>query len=49
MESIVPMPSVYYPDYIAANQGDRANSIIGGSKSEQLERIRGDIRCRELI
>lgn len=45
MESIVPMPSIYYPDFIAANQGDRANNVISGaSKKEHLEHIRRDIR-----
>ncbi|VDO79640.1 unnamed protein product [Heligmosomoides polygyrus] len=40
MESIVPMPSIYYPDFIAANQGDRANNVISGaSKKEHLEHI----------
>ncbi|PIO66314.1 inositol-3-phosphate synthase [Teladorsagia circumcincta] len=45
MEPIVPMPSIYYPDFIAANQGDRANNIIpGNNKRDHLEHIRRDIR-----
>ncbi|CAD6192573.1 unnamed protein product [Caenorhabditis auriculariae] len=45
MEGIVPLPSVYYPDFIAANQGDRANNVIPGkNKSAHLEHIRKDIR-----
>ncbi|ULU05713.1 hypothetical protein L5515_014102 [Caenorhabditis briggsae] len=45
MEPIVPLPSVYYPDFIASNQGDRANNVIPGSnKLEHLEHIRADIR-----
>ncbi|VDL75733.1 unnamed protein product [Nippostrongylus brasiliensis] len=45
MEPIVPMPSIYYPDFIAANQGDRANNTIPGhNKKEHLEHIRRDIR-----
>ncbi|CAB3403942.1 unnamed protein product [Caenorhabditis bovis] len=45
MESIVPLPSIYYPDFIAANQGDRANNVIpGDNKQAHLEHIREDIR-----
>ncbi|KAI5793110.1 myo-inositol-1-phosphate synthase [Geopyxis carbonaria] len=44
MKEMVPLPSVYYPDFIAANQGDRANNCLAGSKAEHLEKIRGDIR-----
>uniref|UniRef100_A0A1I7XPV2 inositol-3-phosphate synthase n=1 Tax=Heterorhabditis bacteriophora TaxID=37862 RepID=A0A1I7XPV2_HETBA len=45
MEPIVPMPSIYYPDFIASNQGDRANNVISGNKKEEhLEHIRRDIR-----
>ena len=50
MANMVPRPSIYYPDFIAANQADRANSVIPGSKSDHLEQIRQDIRdfkCRE--
>lgn len=44
MRSMVPLPSVYYPDFIAANQEDRADNVLKGSKSEHVEKIRGDIR-----
>ena len=45
METITPKPSIYYPDFIASNQGSRANNVIGGnSKKEHLEKIRADIR-----
>lgn len=45
METMVPLPSIYYPDFIAANQGDRADNLIpGNDKQEHLERIRKDIR-----
>ncbi|CAJ0958840.1 unnamed protein product, partial [Mesorhabditis belari] len=45
MEHIVPKPSIYYPDFIASNQGDRANNVIPGTnKQEHLELIRKDIR-----
>lgn len=39
------MPSIYYPEFIAANQSDRANNVMNtGSKQKDLERIRADIR-----
>eukprot|EP01134_Creolimax_fragrantissima_P002188 CFRG2188T1 len=45
LEKIVPMPSIYYPDFIAANQSDRANNCLDcGSKEKDLEKIRSDIR-----
>ncbi|SMQ46298.1 unnamed protein product [Zymoseptoria tritici ST99CH_3D7] len=46
MAAIKPLPSVYYPDFIAANQGDRADNVIPGSKAceEHVEHIRKDIR-----
>lgn len=43
MKDIVPLPSLYFPDFIAANQSDRADNVLGGSKQEQMERIRTDI------
>lgn len=40
-----PLPSVYYPDFIAANQEARADNVIPGTdKQAHLEHIRGDIR-----
>lgn len=45
MEKLKPLPSVYYPDFIAANQEDRANNLIPkGNKKQDLEHIRRDIR-----
>lgn len=45
MESIVPLPSVYYPDFIAANQNSRANNVLPGTdKWAHVEQIRKDIR-----
>lgn len=40
-----PLPSIYYPDYIAANQKERADNVLpGNDKGEHLEKIRKDIR-----
>jgi len=41
---IKPRASLYYPDFIAANQSDRADNVLQGSKWEHLEQIRADIR-----
>lgn len=40
-----PLPSIYYPDFIAANQEARADNVIAGEdKQAHLEHIRKDIR-----
>ncbi|KAJ3873923.1 hypothetical protein F5051DRAFT_109271 [Lentinula edodes] len=40
-----PLPSIYYPDFIAANQETRADNLIPGQdKQAHLEHIRADIR-----
>lgn len=46
MAAMVPLPSIYYPDFIAANQEDRADNCLPGNKAclAHLEQIRKDIR-----
>jgi myo-inositol-1-phosphate synthase len=44
MEGMVPLPSIYTEHYIAANQNDRADNVIKGTRAQQLEVIRGNIR-----
>ncbi|OIW15103.1 hypothetical protein TanjilG_08590 [Lupinus angustifolius] len=44
MESMVPLPGIYDPDFIAANQGERANNVIKGTKKEQIQHIINDIK-----
>jgi myo-inositol-1-phosphate synthase len=45
LEGLKPLPSIYYPDFIAANQFDRADNLIpGNNKKDHLEQIRKDIR-----
>ncbi|KAF8625875.1 hypothetical protein AX15_005153 [Amanita polypyramis BW_CC] len=40
-----PLPSIYYPDFIAANQEERADNLIpGNDKQAHLDHIRADIR-----
>ncbi|PNF41108.1 Inositol-3-phosphate synthase 1-B [Cryptotermes secundus] len=44
MQNMKPRPSIYFPDFIAANQASRADNVISGTKWEQMEQIRKDIR-----
>lgn len=46
MAAMKPLPSIYYPDFIAANQEDRADNVLDGSKAcmAHVEKIRQDIR-----
>lgn len=44
MEHTVPLPGIFDPDFIAANQGSRANHVIKGTKKQQLEQVIKDIR-----
>ncbi|KAI5291994.1 Myo-inositol-1-phosphate synthase [Ascosphaera acerosa] len=46
MSKMKPLPSIYYPDFIAANQGPRADNVLPGSVAtwEHVERIQQDIR-----
>lgn len=46
MAGLTPLPSIYYPDFIAANQEDRADNILEGSKASMahVEQLRKDIR-----
>lgn len=53
MSQIKPRPSMFIPDFIAANQSNRADNVIKTEKkSEVLDQIRSDIRefkkCKEL-
>ncbi|KAH6652831.1 myo-inositol-1-phosphate synthase [Truncatella angustata] len=46
MTNMIPLPSIYYPDFIAANQEDRADNVIEGNKAcnAHVEKLRKDIR-----
>ena len=46
MGAMKPLPSIYYPDFIAANQEERADNLIPGTKAStaHVEQIRKDIR-----
>uniref|UniRef100_A0A8C4Q148 inositol-3-phosphate synthase n=1 Tax=Eptatretus burgeri TaxID=7764 RepID=A0A8C4Q148_EPTBU len=44
MAAMRPRPSIYRPDFIAANQFDRADNVLTGTAAQQLEQLRCDIR-----
>ena len=44
MREMKPRPAVYRPDFIAANQSDRADNVVLGSAEQQMTTIRHDIR-----
>lgn len=44
LEKLKPRPSIYCPDFIAANQSDRADNVLKGTKQEMVEQICSDIR-----
>ncbi|CAB9516031.1 Inositol-3-phosphate synthase [Seminavis robusta] len=44
MKEIKPLPSVYFPDFIAANQSERADNVLTGTKQEQLEQLQKQIK-----
>ncbi|KAK5640687.1 hypothetical protein RI129_009234 [Pyrocoelia pectoralis] len=43
LEKLIPKPSIYDPDFIAANQADRVNNVIKGTKRDQVQQICKDI------
>ncbi|KAL7746538.1 Myo-inositol-1-phosphate synthase [Sorochytrium milnesiophthora] len=44
LKTMTPLPSVYYPDFIASNQSERANNVLPGTKQEHLQTLRKNIR-----
>lgn len=44
MKDLTPLPGIYDPIFIAANQEERADNLIKGSKAEQVEVVRQQIR-----
>ncbi|XP_014237607.1 inositol-3-phosphate synthase 1 [Trichogramma pretiosum] len=43
MRQMKPRKSIYYPDFIAANQESRSNNVLRGTMQQHLDTIRGDI------
>ena len=44
LEQITPLPAALNPDYIAANQSDRADNVMTGTNRELIEKIKEQIR-----
>lgn len=44
LSALKPLPSIFDPAFIASNQSDRADNAITGTKRQQLEQVRKDIR-----
>ena len=44
MKNLRPLPGIYDAKFIAANQAERADNLIPGSKKEQVETVRKQIR-----
>jgi myo-inositol-1-phosphate synthase len=46
LANMKPLPSIYYPDFIAANQEERADNLIPGTKASNahVQQIRKDIQ-----
>lgn len=40
MRDMVPMPGIFDPTFIAANQAERATNVIPGTKAEQVATVR---------
>jgi myo-inositol-1-phosphate synthase len=45
LESIRPLKAILNPDYIAANQSDRADNLLTGTNQELIDAVRSDIRA----
>jgi myo-inositol-1-phosphate synthase len=49
MSLMKPLPAIYKPDFIAANQETRATNTLEGTNAEMLEKVRKDIRSSRLL
>jgi myo-inositol-1-phosphate synthase len=45
MRGLVPLPGIYDPSFIAANQADRADNLIKGTKRQQMDTVRAQLRA----
>lgn len=44
MKDIKPLPGIYDPNFIAANQAARADNLIPGTKSDQVSVVRNQLK-----
>jgi len=45
LEQMTPLPAALNPEYIAANQSDRADNVVTGTNRELIDKLRSDIRA----
>lgn len=45
LRGVTPLPGIYDPEFIAANQSERADNLIKGSRAEQVAAVREQIRA----
>merc|ERR1712048_342284 len=43
MEGMAPLPGIFDQNFVAANQAERADNVIEGSKADQLAKLRKDL------
>jgi myo-inositol-1-phosphate synthase len=48
LKDLKPMPSIYYPDFIAGNQEDRANNLIPKGTKQQVREYTTQTHARSL-
>jgi myo-inositol-1-phosphate synthase len=41
---VVPLPAIFDPSFVAENQASRADNVIPGTKQQQMEHVREDLR-----
>jgi len=44
LQGVIPLPAIFDQSFVASNQASRADNVITGTKQEQLDRVREDIR-----
>ena len=48
MDAHRPLPSIFDPGFIAANQASRADNVIPGTRAQQMVQVRADLRAFKL-
>ena len=44
MKGLAPLPSIFFPEFVAASQAERADNVLRGSKPELVSQVRAQIR-----
>merc|ERR550532_3514759 len=43
-QRVVPLPAIFDPSFVAENQASRVDNVISGTKQQQMEKVREDLR-----